>query len=227
MPTRRGRSHPWARTTETELNTTDRFLDWIEREIRPLVDRGEYAELVRRTPKDAPITVDGLPNEPIWKLKDRTYLPGDSGDLPRGPAFGFTHDGMTLYLGGSYELRKALDPARTYSARDLSFRVNFIPLLGDHEQAIRVRLSAIGEAGDFEGHAATDCPKYRSFDDFRFASRINSENWSFEFAVPLRELLGNHNTPLFYKITFYDATTSPFALSSFKKRYFFAVVNPS
>jgi hypothetical protein len=179
-----------------KIGDEGKFQKWLESTIRPLTKKNEFRESLQAISPDE-LTIDGQLNESCWHLEQRDFIVQPQTRTSMAPSFQFLQDEYNLYLGAEIKPPFNMDQRST-----LSFRFNLVSLLGDHERGVRIKCEPWDEDGGYTGKAYVDCGKYRHIDTFQYASSIKAERWSFEFAIPLREVMGKGDRFLFYKITF-------------------------
>lgn len=183
-----------------DISQKSPFEQWLEINILPIIKSGTFCEPLEEISN--PITVDGVLDEPCWShLEHREFLFDDDTKTSHVPSMRFVRDGNHLFLGARYGFGLEI-PLEQLQRNNLQFKITLDSLLGDRNCRLTVYFQPLDDAGRPVGVAFQGCKFCRLSNNYHFASHVEHGAWTFEFAVPLLEVMAEEDRYLFYAIQF-------------------------
>ena len=158
-------------------------------------------------PAASSIDVDGVLDEPCWQPQKHEFFSPDGKKTSQSPTFLFVQDDEYLYLGFSYESGREI----TFEANQdkiMDFGITLAALLGDSDRKIRLLFQPFDDMGHKCGKSFCDCPKDKGPGIYEYASKVDGKKWTFEFSMPIDQVMGPGDMNLFFRTRFADTNIS-------------------
>ena len=185
-----------------DISQKSPFEQWLETNILPIIKSGTFCEPLEDISSPNPIAVDGVLDEPCWShLEQREFLFNEVKKTPHVPAIRFVRNEDHLFLGARYDFGQEI-PLEQLQGNNLQFKITLDSLLGDRDRRLTVYFQPLDDAGRSVGVAFQGCKLCRLSNNYYFASHVEHGAWTFEFSVPLLEVMAEEDRYLFYAIQF-------------------------